>query len=261
MVAQNPRTGGGRTTNASIPSSTQQAAIPSTTATGTHFVTSSSTPSSSHASISGGTSPGNSSISSAALAGGIVGAALGTALLVFLLTSLFCLKRMRDHNRSSQRRSRSGRSDFASSLEKPISAAVSSCSWEKYLPQPIEDQNISRTVKTLFDELQLHVENFYSRSTTPLSVEAVNKLSVMKSHLDDVPITQLLAEAESSLPIIKHCLSYMVTSSIDFSAAPDLSLLPSGWTMPVEHSEASEQRVTGMSPSQVCGTWADNVAS
>jgi len=83
----------------------------------------------------------------------------------------------------------------------------------------------------------------------------------MKSHLDDVPITQLLAEAESSLPIIKHCLSYMVTSSIDFSAAPDLSLLPSGWTMPVEHSEASEQRVTGMSPSQVCGTWADNVAS
>ncbi|KYG42181.1 hypothetical protein M433DRAFT_27063 [Acidomyces richmondensis BFW] len=241
MAANNPQTGRSKTTSDSIASSTL---ISSNTAFISPSVTSSSAASNSHASKAGGTSPGNSNFSSSVLAGGIVGAALGAALISILLTSLFCLQRMKHQKSSSQRRSRSGRSDYVSSFEKPVSAVVSPYNWEKYLPQPIEDHTISRTVKTLFDEIQLHVENFYSRSTNDLSFEAANNLTIMQSHLDAIPIAKLLEEAESSLPIIKHCLSYMVASSIGISAAADLSLLPCGWSMPIEESEASEQRMT-----------------
>lgn len=258
MAANNPQTGRSKTTSDSIASSTL---ISSNTAFISPSVTSSSAASNSHASKAGGTSPGNSNFSSSVLAGGIVGAALGAALISILLTSLFCLQRMKHQKSSSQRRSRSGRSDYVSSFEKPVSAVVSPYNWEKYLPQPIEDHTISRTVKTLFDEIQLHVENFYSRSTNDLSFEAANNLTIMQSHLDGIPMAKLLEEAESSLPIIKHCLSYMVASSIGISAAADLSLLPCGWSMPIEESEASEQRMTGMPPSQAYRNWADIKAS
>jgi hypothetical protein len=172
----------------------------------------------------------SSQISPSTLAGGIVGAAIGAALLAFLLTSFFCLRRMKNQQRSSRRRSRFDKYGYGGPDEKPT-AEVEKYSWGKYLPQPADDSTIRASVKSLFDEVQLHVENYYARANVDLTTDIAKDLKLVPTALSDKSTVQLLADAQSPIPVIKHCLAYMMASSIDMSAAPEQSLLPAGWTI------------------------------
>ncbi|KAK5698364.1 hypothetical protein LTR17_023738 [Elasticomyces elasticus] len=210
----------------------------STPTTSSVSVSSSTTPSSASppgASVSGSVKPPSDHVDTAALVGGIIGAAVGAALLAFLITSLVCLRRIKSQERSSKRRSRLDRSV----LEKPL-AAVVKYSWEQYLPQSADDHTVRCAVKTLFDALQLHVENFYSRSPVEISEGIRANLDLVQSTSTNVPVAELFARCASPLPIIKQCMCYAVAASIDPSAHPSQSLLPIGWALPPSSTDPIE---------------------
>jgi hypothetical protein len=200
-------------------------------------------------------SQANSKTNVGAIAGAAVGAAVGAAILTFLLT--FMIFRKRSQKKQSHRR-RSHDADGGPYSEKalpnapngsdsPSGILVPAPAYHKHLPQSADDTTIRTSIRTLFDQLELHVENFYHdvAASVPLTEELQAALQRIDSpHLPD-SIISLLPRARSQLPLIKHCLvSYLVASiSTDDGSVP--SLLPTDFaTLPLL-AEGTGQKKAG----------------
>lgn len=98
--------------------------------------------------------------------------------------------------------------------------------WEQYLPQSLDDRTVQGSVKTLFDQVQLHVENFYGIRDVKITAEVANNLSKLQTpHLPD-SVAAVMSSAKTPLPVIKHCLAYMVAQSIGVGIDSTTTLLP-----------------------------------
>lgn len=123
---------------------------------------------------------------------------------------------------------------------------LAALAWQRHLPQSADDTTVRSAVKTLFHQVELHVENFYRDSAVPMtdSLQA-ELLTVDSPHLPE-SIVALLPRARSQISLIKHCLlSYIVASiSTDDNSVP--SLLPTDYATLPHLARATGQRKPGM---------------
>ncbi|KAK4542173.1 hypothetical protein LTR36_007020 [Oleoguttula mirabilis] len=175
-------------------------------------------------------------VSVGALAGGIIGAAIAAALIAAAITFYYVSKtaakdrRQRRSHRSRKSSSYAGLASAQGPNEKSL-AASDEHAWEQYLPQSLDDRTVQGSVKTLFDQVQLHVENFYANADVKLTPDVANNLSKLQTpHLPD-HVASVIASSKTALPIIKHCLAYLVTQSISIGTGSPHTLLPPAYVV------------------------------
>ena len=159
-----------------------------------------------------------------ALAGAIVGSIIGAAIITFLVTWLFFGKRKKQEQRdqrpqrSASHHSRDHRSPgrhgappmaAAGMAEKTNSSSgdLGGYSWQAYLPQSADDQTVSRDVKTLFDQIELHVDNYYTRANVRIDSSTSRALSQFDGDSSSESMERLLSNPQTILPAIKHCIA------------------------------------------------------
>lgn len=180
-------------------------------------------------------------VSTGALAGGIIGAALAAALITGLVTFWYMRKTSYRNSRTSRHNDRHRRlykddkhtglgAGRARRMELTSDASMSRASWEQYLPQSLDDHTIQNSVKVLFDQIQLHVENFYFSPHDPIKLppEEHERLSELQTPHLPGPLVDCMMSSRSVLPVIKHCLAYQVAQGM--MAGPQPRLLPMGFT-------------------------------
>ena len=210
-----------------------QASQPSTAASSTLSQASSSVAAgaSQHSTLSTG---GNHhrSFSTAALAGAIVGSIIGASLVTFLVTFvIFGKRKQQRHSSPSQRgyvaaSTRRRTSEGHTSLAEKTSSRSDHLDWQAYLPQSADDRSIQNAVKTLFDQIELHVDNYYRKA----SVEPDDHTRQVMSQLDTNglpgPIVNLMQDPRVALHVIKHCIATMLIARMSPGLNPAGSLLP-----------------------------------
>lgn len=185
------------------------------------------------------------------IAGAAVGAAIGAAILTFLITFMFLKKKNHKERRHGKRRDESGGISTYSekALPKDLSrhdeAALAASAWQKHLPQSADDNTIRSAVKTLFDQVELHVENFYRDMAVPMTEELQSELQRVDSpHLSE-SIVALLPRARSQTALIKHCLLSYIVASISIDDNSVQSLLPSDYATLPQLARAPGQKKPG----------------
>ncbi|KAK5717843.1 hypothetical protein LTR15_008684 [Elasticomyces elasticus] len=204
----------------------------------------------------GATDAANHGITAGDLAGGIVGAAVGAALIAAAATYCFMRKSSNGKVAGRVRRRRTHRSPTHTDEAGHEKGAgiVDAHAWEQHLPQGEDDRTIQTTVKALFDQIQLHVENFYITADVRIHSDIATALSALSTPHLPGPITTVLASSRSHLPVIKHCLAYLVAESM--SGNRDLSLLPMSYRAVVKDStRINEEKLTTSAARQAYNKW------
>lgn len=98
--------------------------------------------------------------------------------------------------------------------------------WERHLPQSADDKTIRQEVLTLFELVDQHVEGYYRDTNAEVSKDAEQHLSEIWSPYLPVPLERLLREVTYQVPIIKHCLIYLIVSGMSFEEPSMCPLLP-----------------------------------
>lgn len=168
-------------------------------------------------------------ISRAAFAGGLIGAAVAAALLTALI--IICCHRSRRARRSTETPNDTYPVDWFTSqnrppvgrYEKPL--AHPNRAWEPLLPQSADDRTIQVAIKTLFDKLEVHVENFYTPRHVHITSDRHRNLAAVDSGLLSESLDRVMADTLSPLNLIKHWIAYFVTYMMS-PGNGELSLLP-----------------------------------
>jgi hypothetical protein len=102
---------------------------------------------------------------------------------------------------------------------------VSGFSWQAYLPQSADDKTVSRDVKTLFDQIELHVDNYYTKANVRIDSSMSQALAQFND--DNLPesIDALLANPQTTLATIKHCIAKTLVARMS-PGYERMSLLP-----------------------------------
>jgi hypothetical protein len=246
MVAQDD----GKNLLGVTPGSSEPAAVTSTSSIGASSPTVLATAQGQN--TGGNLPPGDSNkVSVGVVAGAAVGAAVGAAILTFLITFMF----LRRKNEKDRRRGKhgSGSGGFSTHTEKALPKSPSpggdaiqpAPAWQKHLPQSADDQTIRASVTTLFDQVEVHVENFYRDSAVSMT-EAIQAelLRVDSPHLPE-SIVGLLPRARSQTALIKHCLLSYIVASISTDDNSVQSLLPTDYATLPHLALASGQKKPG----------------
>jgi hypothetical protein len=196
-------------------------------------------------------------ISPGVVAGAAVGAAVGAAILTFLITFMFLRRKNEKHHR--RRKHASGSGGLSTYTEKALpkdpshrdDALVAISKWQKHLPQSADDNTIRSSVKTLFDQVEVHVENFYRDSAVQVTEsQQADLLRVDSPHLPE-SIVALLPRARSQTALIKHCLLSYIVASISVEDDSVQSLLPPDYATLPHLARAAGQKKPGKSLSTV----------
>lgn len=210
---------------------------PTTSSTSLHKSTAST--SSTHAPSTNSSS--SNRLSNGAVAGIVIGVALGIALLTFLMT-FFIMRRQQSKIR---RRYQSSEDSEKYKLRKsrkqdqtpiPKKSLVTEASggpgtYENYLPQSADDNTVQQKAKAVLDQLELHVENFYQKSSSSAPSIDNKQLAAFDSPYLPASLATLLPRSKNRVNVIKHALALLVTSSISPSADSARSLLPSEFAL------------------------------
>ena len=180
-------------------------------------------------------SSSNHSLSNGTVAGIVVASAIGLALITFLLTFMFMRHKRRQNNRNQQNyQGHPGKPDRESlqiahlEPKAPLipQTSISSNEIEAYLPQSVDDATLRNKVRTMLDQMELHVENFYQNAPGPGSRSNDSTIAMFDSPTLQHPLPALLMRSPAALPLIKHALVYFTTAKISLSGQLDASLLP-----------------------------------
>jgi hypothetical protein len=245
MTTNNPNVGGVNTgpsnDGENLPDTSNTSST--TTTTSTPAIAAASTPATAAAStptefavVGGGSNQAPSSprtcLRPGVIAGAAVGAAVGAAILTFLITFMFLRKKSQKARRRGKHRSGSG--DFSTHTEKILpedppqgsNVVLAALAWQKHLPQSADDKTIRSAVKTLFDQVEVHVENFYRDSAVAMTENLQAELLRIDSPHLSASIVTLLPHARSQTALIKHCLLSYIVASISTDDNSVQSLLP-----------------------------------
>ncbi|KAK4908573.1 hypothetical protein LTR49_022531 [Elasticomyces elasticus] len=204
----------------------------------------------------GATNAPNHGITAGDLAGGIIGAALGAALLAAGATYYFIMRKSSNGKVAGRaRRRRTHRYSTRTNEDGHEKAVgiVDTHAWEQHLPQGEDDRTIQTTVKALFDQVQLHIENFYITAEVHIDSDLAAALSALATPHLPGPITTIMASSRSHLPIMKHCLAYLVAESM--SGSRELSLLPLSYRAVVKDSTRVNEEKLTTSARQAYNKW------
>jgi len=173
------------------------------------------------------------------LAGAVVGAALGAALLSALLTIWICLARNRRSDRNGRKKSRSrdrtstgvgllggsGRGLSEKEYEdRELSNSVNQ--WSTIFPQSADDTSMRQAVKTLFAQIELHVDNYYMKKIHSLHETDLQRLEQLHCKTLPRPISEMLAELNTLLPTIAHAIGSVLLREISVHDGSRATLLP-----------------------------------
>jgi hypothetical protein len=97
---------------------------------------------------------------------------------------------------------------------------------DSLLPQEADDKTVGEKVSTLFDQFQLHVENYYRDVKVSISPAAESELSRFSSpHLSE-PLVAFLNSTSRPMTLIKHGLVFHVMSLTVATGESSRTLLP-----------------------------------
>jgi hypothetical protein len=99
--------------------------------------------------------------------------------------------------------------------------------WERHLDQPESDNTIARSVKGLFDHIEVHVENYYRDTQVKITPDLQNALMKVEGS-NDLPdsVAGLLPNAQRPTMLIKHCIAHSIIEHIDSESDISDSFLP-----------------------------------
>lgn len=168
-----------------------------------------------------------------AVAGIAVGAASGAAIFVFLLTFFYMQKRS----------SRSRKDMLEHKYEKPDSADgyPNLAASINRLPQPMDDNSIKMAMRTLYQQIELHVENFYQENSVPESRDSMDSFLSLTSTTSPMPSSKLVA--------IKQALAHLILTHISADHPPATSFLPPEFTSLAQSVDRNTNHNTGPSES------------
>lgn len=196
----------------------------------------------------------NDTVSQGALAGGIVGAFIGGALIAFLITFLFMSwRRKKDHKALGSSMSKNDdptkRYTVGAKVEAPL--VDPKHAWELHLPQPADDASLQKAMKTLYDRLELHVENFYSNSSSATHRPAVDEenwttvVGQLETPYLPSSLEAMLQQGRAKTTIMKHCIAYLTVSGIDLNSNSSFPLLPTELTSVPQAAPRASQSKAG----------------
>lgn len=247
--------------NDPLSSSSKSSSTTPTISTGTAFVTTSASTSKnispSAASVrtqsTSGFSSGSTSnsgtietgVSIAEAAGIGVGCAVVGALLAFMIGYLFFRKREKSHYRRRSSRTQRSNAGFVSDKETATAVVAPRPTidddLDRLLPQEADDNTVRKKAATLFDQLELHVENYYRDVKVSITPTMESELSRFSSpHLSE-PLVAFLNSTSRPRELIKHSLAFYVISLTSAAGESTRSLLP---LEIVEMVRASSKRKT-----------------
>lgn len=205
---------------------------PTLTATSTPVA---GTPASSSA---GGSS--SSGLSTGAKAGIAVGAVAIVAIIAGFFIWKFCVGKRRNRERTAaygQARVGAPGTSNPSSVEKgaPLVGAVAPVyrdspppENQNLLPQQADDATVQSRFSTLYDQIELHAENFYKDASPMIPPSIEGSLSRYDTPILGAPLAARLEESPRTTTILKHVLSYEITTTVVDPTSADRrrSLLP-----------------------------------
>jgi hypothetical protein len=221
------------TTTTPITSTTQPAAATTSSPSSSSSVSASASSSSASKSASSSTGTPTPKSYSGEIAGAAVGCLIGGALIAGLVVWLFMSSRHKRHRSRGgfvkDRKSPSNANREKSLPTAPLlagAAAGAGAGWEQHLPQSESDGTIRTSVKALFDQIELHVENFYRNAAVSISSGIQAELmKVDSSYLPD-SVAGLLPQTKTPTMLIKHCLAHLIVSRITPDSDTSVSFLP-----------------------------------
>lgn len=225
---------------------------------------SSATGTSAGAATSSNTSIQGSSSGGGLSTGAIAGIAVGAAAIVAILAGFFIWKFCVAKRRTRERNAAYGQAQVGTpgvsgpnSMEKgaPLVGAVApvyrdspTSESQTPLPQQADDATVQSRFSTLYDQIELHAENFYKDASPMIPPAIEGALSRYDTPLLGAPLAARLEESPRTTTILKHVLSYEITTTIVDPTSGDgrRSLLPTPLL-------ALLQEVQSQQPSQQVG--------
>ncbi len=210
--------------------------------TSVHSRTTTSSPSGQLRASTTPTSAPDHRLASGTVVGIAVAVGLGLALITFIATFLVMRRRSSSRRGNSQRGSKEKAgieltsANRHSSLSDPKAVIVtkaprSSDTLDSYLPQSADDRTVQNRVKTLLDQVELHVEIFYRDDPGLTSVRQHTDMAIFNSPNLPSSLTALLSKSRHATFLIKHALAQFITSSISLRSRSGSRLLPEEFTL------------------------------
>lgn len=181
--------------------------------------------------------------------GAAVGGSVGGLLvgITIALIALACLRRRRSHGSGKHtHRSKSSDGDtdtrgYPMSKEMQALATTTTVTgWQKHLPQEKDDVTISKAVKTIFDQIQMHMEGFYNSKPRKLTGSAAAALE----RVSPDGLSRKLSKAPDCLLILEGILIRWIVHRISLRSDAGESFLPFEYTKIPEqnnwHMESEE---------------------
>ena len=179
---------------------------------------------------------GSSSLSTGATVGVVIGAAVGLAILTFLLT-FFCMRR-RQHSKQTSRNkteryeldgkaytgAQNGTAELQGSAFK-LGTVGMNVSTARSI-QSADDNTIRAKARTLMDQAELFVENFYLDSADSRHPPSHNALSAFDSPYLPKELGALLIQSHQCSDLIKHVLAYSIFKRITTGSDIEDTFLP-----------------------------------
>ena len=175
--------------------------------------------------------------SGGSLAGAAIGCLIGGALIAFLIAFLIFRKRAQRNASAGagaggggyhQNNDSTNQRDVVALSEKPSSKSAGAVvGWQSFLPQSADDRTIQNGVKTFFNLIELHVDNFYRKAPVELDQRTREALARIDSGKLPGRIDQMMQDQRLVLPVIKHCIADLLITRMSPLTYPETSLLPS----------------------------------
>ena len=171
-----------------------------------------------------------------------MGSLLGGFLLAFLAAFLFFRRRKSQNGdnsawaaeKSAPTKSLDGVSSYAAAPlpakslpPTALAGTAAGFNLASYIPQPAEDSAVCMRVQVLLDQIGLHIDNYYSRTTSnpPLTSDTVARIGGYDSSNLPASIATMLANPKAQRPVLIHVLAQSTLQAIQ-PGSQGLSLLP-----------------------------------
>jgi hypothetical protein len=223
-------------TNSGPSTSSAQSSLPSTLTTASPSSPTPSAASSSSSSPTLTSSPisrpnSSNSLSRGAVAGIALGCLLVGALVAFGLGYCFFRRKRTQRTTGGSSQARQSPPAFISDKERPPVAVATlqrtiDNDLDSLLPQEADDNTMRTKASTLFDQFELHVENYYRDVKVSIPPAMESELSRFSSpHLSE-PLVAFLNSTSRPMTLIKHSLAVHVISLTSTTGESARSLLP-----------------------------------
>lgn len=176
-------------------------------------------------------SKSSNSLSAGAVAGAAVGGlAVGGLVALVLCFYFFRRQRTRGMTRGTSEAQKSPPAFTSDKKTLPIAVAPPQRTidndLDSLLPQEADDNTVRRKASTLFDQFELHVENYYQDVKVSIPPAMESELSRFSSpHLSE-PLVAFLNSTSRPMTLLKHSLAFHVMSLTSATGENARSLLP-----------------------------------